>query len=487
MPIKEPGALSRRHVLAALSAGALSPLTLSLLPQSALAAVDAPSPGTLFTSAAALADDQARRAFDFFWQQAHPVTGLVPDRLSDPSVCNIGGMGFCLSALIIGVQRGWITRAQGRDRVWTTLRGLLQAPQGEQASGTAGHRGFFYRFLSRDNFQRAWGCELSTVDTSLLLGGVLHCQSFFTGSDAVEAEIRSKADELYRRVDWVWAQNGQGSISHGWKPEGGFLPYAWRGYNEAMLVYLLALGSPTHAVDASAWNEWTQDYQWAWGTRWGQTCLHFGSIFGHFFTHGWVDLRGIRDAYMRDKDLDYVENSRRAIKAARQYAIENPRRLAGYDAQTWSLTASDGPGFATMTDALGIRRRFGGYSAHYMNGDDDDGTIAPYGAVCAMAFEPVLASESILSMYRRYGGSIYGRYGFMAFNRTLPYPFRSMKGRFVNRLGWVDSEDYLAIEVGPALLMLENHRNGSLWASLRGNPYLRTGLQRAGFTGGWLG
>ena len=297
----------------------------------------------------AFLDDLERRTFDFFWETTDARTGLAPDRWPTPSFASIAAVGFALTAYPIGVARGYITRAQARERTLTTLRFFAGLPQGPGRRGVAGYKGFFYHFLDMKEGLRYAECELSTVDTALLLMGALHAQSFFDGAHADEARIRALVDQLYGRVDWAWAQVRPPSISHGWTPEQGFIKSDWKGYNEAMMVYLLALGSPTRPVKPEAYDAWLSTYdQHSWGESFGQTLLRFPPLFGHQFTHCWVDFRGIRDAYMRLRGLDYFENSRRATYAQQAYAQANPLGWQGYSAEVWGVSASDGPADVTL-------------------------------------------------------------------------------------------------------------------------------------------
>ena len=487
---REPGpggGISRRHVLG--WTGALAASAVGVGCQSA--AADRPPLGAAGGSSAAadaLLADLERRSFDFFWDTGRADNGLVPDRWPTPSFASVAAVGFGLSAYPIGVARGWITRAQARDRTLATLRFFHNAPQGPQATGVTGHRGFFYHFLDMQTGHRFGTTELSTVDTALLLAGALHARAFFDGNDPAEAELRRLADAIYARVEWPWAQVRPPAIGHGWQPETGHLGSDWKGYNEAMLVYLLALGSPTHPVGPDAWAAWTSTYGRDWGTEYGQTYLRFPPFFGHQFTHAWVDFRGLQDEYLRAKGLDYFENSRRATLAQRAYAIANPEGWAGYGAEVWGVTACDGPVDAVLTFG-GRSRRFISYAGRGMGGAHhyDDGTIAPYGAGSSMPFAPEIVAPALSAMHRRHGEHIYGRYGFYAFNPSFGFTdVKLTHGRVVPGFGWVDT-DYLGIEVGPLLLMLANHRDGAVWAPLRGEPWLARGLQRAGFRGGWLG
>jgi hypothetical protein len=262
--------------------------------------------------------DLEQRTFHFFWDTANPRNGLVPDRFPSPSYSSVAAVGFALTAYPVGVERGYVTRKEARKRVLTTLRFFRDAPQGHSPTGMTGYKGFYYHFLDMKTGQRFEDSELSTVDTALFLAGALFCQSYFDRDDPEEAQIRRIVDELYRRVDWQWAQPHAPAISLGWSPEEGFLEYDWRGYNEAMLVYLLALGSPSHPAGPEAWAEWTSTYDaGSWGTVFGQEFLNFAPLFGHQYTHVWIDFRKLQDAYMRRRGIDYFENTRRAVYAQR--------------------------------------------------------------------------------------------------------------------------------------------------------------------------
>src|SRR5207247_2849612 len=255
--------------------------------------------------AAAFLDTLEERTFHYFWDLTNPQNGLTPDRAPSPSFSSIAAVGFALTAYPVGVERGYITRAQAAERTLTTLRFFWTAPQDSAAVGVTGYKGFFYHFLDMNTGQRFQTVELSTIDTALLLAGVLFAQSYFDGPDSTEAAIRAYADSLYARVDWRWAQNHPPAVTLGWHPENGFLPYDWRGYNEAMILYILALGSPTYPVDSSAWAEWVTGYQW--GSFHGQDYVQFGPLFGHEYSHVWIDFRTLQDVYMRGRCIDYFE------------------------------------------------------------------------------------------------------------------------------------------------------------------------------------
>jgi hypothetical protein len=436
-----------------------------------------------------LFDDIERRTFNFFWTTANPANGLVPDRWPSPSPASVAAIGFGLSACVIGADRGFVTREQARERTLTTVRFLRNAPQGPQARGTAGHKGFFYHFLDMKTGTRAGPSELSTIDTALLLAGLLHVQSHFNGAHPDEAEIRAGVDAIYHRVDWKWAQVRGPLISLSWSPEKGFAPYDWGGYNEAMLVVLLALGSPTHPVDESAWSAWTQGYSGAWPRFMGYEYLGFAPLFGHQYSHTWIDFRGIQDALMRRHGIDYFESSRRATYAQRAYAIANPKGWFEYGANVWGFTACDGPGWLHDTDRAGRARFFLDYRARGAGQATtiDDGTIAPTAALSSLPFAPEIVIPAALEMHARYGKFIYSTYGFVdSFNRSFTSTdLRLSNGRVDPGFGWIAS-DYLGIDQGPILAMIGNYRNEIVWDSMRRCLPLRRGLERAGFRGGWL-
>lgn len=435
-----------------------------------------------------LFDDIEKRTFQFFWDTTSETNGLTPDRFPSRPFASIAAIGFALTAYPIGIENGWISRRQGVERTLTTLRFFRNARMGPQKTGRTGYHGFYYHFLDMQKGDRyqSW-VELSSVDTALMMAGVLFAQSYYTGDDAREKEIRKLAEELYKDVDWPWLQKRPPLISMGWYPEAGFIEHDWEGYNEAMLVYILALGSPTHAVEPDAWTAWTSTYERSWGRFEGQQYLSFAPQFGHQYTQVWVDFRGIRDAWNREHDLDYFENSRRATLAQRAYAIENPMQWKDYGEDVWGLTASDGPQ-VTIQEYRGEKRKFRHYSARGAGLRDsfDDGTIAPTAAVGSLVFAPEIVIPATVAMHGRYGDYLYSSYGFMdSFNPSFEYDIPLKTGRLVPGKGWVAS-DYIGIDQGPILAMIANYRNEFVWKVMRRNPYIRKGLERAGFTGGWL-
>jgi hypothetical protein len=311
------------------------------------------------------------------------------------------------------------------------------------------------------------------MDTAYLLAGALAAATYFDRDEAAEREIRTLADSLYRRADWQWAQNGAATVTMGWKPEGGFLRHRWEGYSEALLLYVLGLGSPTHPLPRESYTAWIKTYRWQ--KLYGHEFLYAGPLFVHQLSHLWIDFRGIQDGFMRGKGIDYFENSRRATYVQRQYAIRNPRGFKGYGEYIWGITASDGPGPATRK-VDGVVRRFYDYKARGIPYGPDDGTLAPWAVIAALPFAPEIVLPTIKCFDESYP-DMTSKYGFKcSYNPT----FSGGSTR-----GWI-SKGYYGLDQGPIMLMIENYRSGFLWRLMRRCPYIITGLRRAGFTSGWL-
>ena len=414
-------------------------------------------------------------SFSYFLHKTNPANGLVLDKSREGWPASIAATGLALAAYPVGVERGFMTRADAVHRTLTTLRFFTNAPHGPQVDAT-GHKGFYYHFLDMQSGRRDWKSELSSVDTTFLLGGMLAAAAYFDQQTAEEAQIRKLADALYRKADWQWMQNGEAAVSHGWTPEKGFLPYRWKGYDEALLIYLLGLGSPTHPLSGESYGAWSSTYKWK--KIYGTEFLYAGPLFIHQLSHVWVDFRGIRDPFMRDHDLDYFENSRRATLVQQQYAIRNPREFAHYDEFCWGITSSDGPGPKTlMVD--GVERVFHDYIARGAPYGPDDGTLAPWAVVASLPFAPEVVLPTIQN-FERMNLMPPQEYGYKAsFNPTFAL------GRPKHEYGWVSSYHF-GLNQGPIVLMIENHRTGLVWSLMRQCPYLVTGLRRAGFAGGWL-
>jgi hypothetical protein len=271
-----------------------------------------------------------RRAFAYFAHETNPPSGLVIDTTVAGAPCSIAALGLGLTAHPAAVERGFIARTEAAARSLATLRFLWSSKQGREPDATGFH-GFYYHVLDMHSGARTSQCELSTVDSALLIAGMLTAAAYFDDDGEIEPAVRELAEQLYARVEWDWALDGGSTLTHGWKPETGFLPYRWQGYDEAMILYVLALGSPTHPIAAASYEAWASTYEWR--TVYDTPYLYAGPLFIHQLSHVWVDFRGIQDAFMRGRGSDYFENSRRATEVQREYAVRNPRGYVGYGKQ----------------------------------------------------------------------------------------------------------------------------------------------------------
>lgn len=419
-------------------------------------------------------DRIARLTFNYFDCGMHPLTGLVPDSTKPGAPATVAGSGHALACYAVGAERGYVTRAHAIERTLTILRFFRDSEQSERRDAT-GCRGFYFHFLDMASGRRAGRCELSTIDSAILFAGMLVVVAYFQRDTMEEAEIRALGDALYRRADWAWATNGGDGVSMGWTPERGFLRHRWMGYNEALFLYVLALGSPTHSIDEQGYAAWTTTYRWkqVYGTEY----LYGGPLFIHQLSHVYIDFRGIQDEYMRARGIDYFENSRRATLVQREYAIRNPRGFAGYGADTWGITASDGPGPAERT-LNHVTRRFWSYRARGVPYGPDDGTLSPWAVVASLPFAPELVIPALVHLERAHP------------DVTAPLGYKCSYNPTCNQRvdrapGWVSSGHY-AIDQGPVVLMIENHRSELVWRLMKSCPYIVDGLRAAGFTGGWL-
>ena len=423
----------------------------------------------------ALLEKLQHASFNYFLHETNPANGLVIDKTAPDWPASIAATGMALAAYPVGVERGFMSRAAAVERVLATLRFFWNSPHGPEPDAT-GYKGFYYHFLDMQTGRRAWQCELSTIDSTFLLAGALTAGIYFDAASPDEHEIRTLADALYRRADWHWAQNGGATVTHGWKPESGFLGYRWEGYDEALLLYILGLGSPTYPLPESAYLAWTATYRWE--QCYGYEYLYAGPLFTHQLSHIWTDFRGIQDAFMRAKGIDYFENSRRATYVQQQYAINNPLKFVHYGEHCWGLTASEGPGPAIINVA-GIERRFFDYVGRGVPYGPDDGTLAPWAIAASLPFAPEIVLPALDYCIHDIKLTESNRYGFKAsFNPSFPVTSGHSHG-------WV-SPCHFGLNEGPTVLMVENHRSGLLWQLMCRCPYIVGGLQRAGFSGGWL-
>jgi len=410
----------------------------------------------------------------YYLHETNPDNGLVRDKTDPAAPCSIAAVGLALATIPVVVERGVIIRKFAAKIARRRLRNLLDLPQGPTPD-VAGYKGFFYHFLDIDTGRRVWNCELSTLDSAFLFAGVLTCGTYFDADTADEVEIRRLADALYRRADWDWARNGGPTLTHGWKPETGFLPYRYEGYDEGLLLYLLGLGSPTHPLPPESYAAFCATYQWK--ELYGTEVLYSAPLFTHQLSHLWVDFRGIRDAYMRERGIDYFENSRRATFVQQRYAIENPLQFVGYGEHCWGFTACDGPGWVKRR-VNGVERQFYDYIARGAPFGVDDGTVAPWVVVASLPFAP----EIVIPTARHFARLDLGM--------TAPYGFKpSFNQTFAvqdSPTGWWVTPHHFGIDQGPVVLMIENYRSGLIWDVMRRCPAVVAGLRRAGFTGGWL-
>ena len=388
--------------------------------------------------------DIAFRAFQYFWNEASSETGLVKDRANnfgpdDYTVASIAATGFGLTTICIGVDNGWITAEEGYNRALTTLRFFQDEMENIH--------GFYYHFVDVNDGQRVWESEVSSIDTALFLAGALSVGQCFP-----DTEVETIANILYERVDFQWLLTDDGSrpdetlLSHGWKPETGFLPYRWDTYSELMILYLLAIGSPTYPIPAESWEAWARPE----GTYAGYTTFAQGPLFTHQYSQAWVDFRDIEDAL----SFNYFDSSINATMANRQFAIDNQEDYLTYNEDVWGLTASDGPD--------GQYYAYGsppGTAVH-------DGTIAPSAAAGSIVFTPELSTVALRAMYENYGAHIWGRYGFSnAFN--------------VDQDWW--DRDVIAIDLGITLLMIENERSETVWHTFTPHPAIQSAIEAVGF------
>jgi hypothetical protein len=410
----------------------------------------------------------------YYSHEMNPDNGLVRDKTDPQAPVSIAAVGLGLASIPVAVERGVVCREFGAKGARKLLRELSRLPQCS-APDAAGYKGFFYHFLNVETGRRVWNCELSTIDSAFLFAGALTCAAYFDRDTADETETRTLAHELYARADWTWACNGGAAITHGWRPESGFIPHRYEGYDEGLLLYFLGLGSPTHPLPPESYAAYCSTYQWK--SIYGRELLYSGPLFTHQLSHLWVDFRDLKDPFMRERGSDYFENSRRATFVQQEYAIRNPMQFRGYGEFCWGFTACDGPGW-TKRVVDGVEREFFEYHARGAPFGPDDGTVAPWVVVTALPFAP----EIVIPTCRNFMAMDLGRtqqYGFRpAFNQSFV-----VEG---SPAGYWVSPYHYGIDQGPVLLMIENHLTGLIWNVMKRCPPLVAGLRKAGFAGGWL-
>jgi hypothetical protein len=384
-----------------------------------------------------------RAAWHYLWEKADPHNGLIPDHLDSKgrvvSPASIAATGMALSAFPVAVSNGFVTRPEAAGRALTTLR--FFARDAEQ------HHGFFFHFLNPETGQRVWKCEVSSVDSALLFLGALFCAQFFDNNSAAERELRELASEIWERADWNWFCDGLDGVSIAYKPERGFSCHIWRGYNEGLLVYIMGLGSPTHALPSASYAAWTRDYRFK--RVYGIDYLYCRPLFTHLFPHLWLDLRQTRDEIMKKNDLDYFENTRRAVHVQQEWA-----RRRG-DPRKWGVSACDGPN----------TRKNGGYHARGVPFGHFDDVFSPPVCLASLPFQSEVAAEA-WDFWMDEHPRLLGQWG--------------VRGAINPTTGWMSG--YFGLDQAMLVLMLENARTGLLWELSRSIPALQTGLKRAGFS-----
>lgn len=415
----------------------------------------------------AMLDSIQKKTFFFFIEEHHPEWGIVKDRSAAWAPASIASTGFGIPSFAVGVERGWITREEAAQITLNMMNFFVNSLQSADTLA-AGYKGFFYHFLRMDTGLREWRCELSSVDTGLLMMGILFARNYYDRDNKTEKNS-SQASQLLGNIDWdfmLMPDTGDYArqISMGWHPETGLHHMGWSGYNEALFLYILAAGTGLENAKES-YRSWLSSYKWQTPYD-GLSHVAFPPLFGHQFSHCFIDFRGLADEYMREKGIDYFENSRRATYVQRQYAIDNPHGWTGYDSLCWGITASDGPGESYNFGD----REFLGYAGRGTSGPDynyfDDGTIAPYGPLSSLPFAPEIVIPTIRSINEKLGDRIWGKYGYYdSFNLTA---------------GWVN-DDFIGIDQGPMLIMIENFRSGLVWMYVMKDPVIQEGLETLGF------
>jgi hypothetical protein len=410
----------------------------------------------------------------YYLHETNPDNGLVRDKTDPHAPVSIAAVGMALATIPVVVERGVIARDFAAKITLKRLRYLLQCPQGPEPDAS-GYKGFFYHFLDIETGRRVWECELSTIDSAFLFAGALTAGTYFDRDVPIETEIRTLADTLYHRADWNWARNGEATLTHGWRPETGFIPHRYRGYDEGLLLYILGLGSPTHPLPLESYPAYCATYEWK--RIYDRELLYSGPLFTHQLSHLWIDFRGLRDEFMRAHESDYFENTRQATLLQQEYAIRNPLGYVGYGEHCWGFTACDGPGNVRRM-VNGVEREFFDYIARGAPFGPDDGTVAPWVVVASLPFAPDIVIPT-MQRFARMDLGMTAKYGFSpSFNQSFEMPD--------SPTGWWVTPYHFGIDQGPVVLMIENYRTGLLWDIMRRSPAIVTGLRRAGFRGGWL-
>jgi hypothetical protein len=428
--------------------------------------------------------DRVQKAtFQWFLDNADPITGLIADRSgSVKAPATIAGTGFGLTVYAIAAERGWISRQDAAAYTLKVVKGLYRTPQGPEKEGVSGYHGYFYHFLDPATGLRAtppsyWYAEISSIDTALLMAGVIFARNYYDAADAHETEIRRLCNALYDRVDWPWLLTPNLTIGHGYTPESGKIKHVYKGYSEAMLLYILAISSTQHPVPSTSWNAFIGDAKATRPAPYAAKMIMLPGmpLFTYQYPMVFIDFRGMHDSINRRLGFDYFENSRRATLAQWYYAQKNVAGMRDYGQLDWGFTASDGPD-NIKKEYKGKMISFRTYSERGAPGGFDDGTIAPTAAISSIIYAPEIVKETIRHWLTT-RPELFNHHGFTdAFNPTFD---------IMSNSGWVDP-DRLSIDQGPILMMIENYRTGLIWRVMRRDEQIKNGLRRAGFEGGWI-
>ena len=410
-------------------------------------------------------------AFKYFLSEINHENSLVRDRSTVSSPITIAACGFALPIWAIGAEKGWISRKEAADKTLKMLRFFFTSEQSEKLNAT-GYQGFYYHFLNFQTGRREWNCELSSIDSGLLFAGIIFSRNYFSKNTKVEKEIRYLAEKILKKINWNFFKMHADSkypfaINMGWHPEdSSYNSLGWIGYNEALFLYVIAAGLNMQDVE-KGYKTWMKHYDWREPYK-GFGHLAFPPLFGHQYSHIFIDFRNLADDTLKARGIDFFENSRRATYIQRFYAIENPKGWIGYDSLTWGITACDGPGNSYNFDD----KVFYEYAGRGTSGPDlvffDDGTIAPTAVAASIPFAPEICIPTLMSFYNRFKDTgIWGKYGFVdAFNLTV---------------NWFGKE-YLGIDQGPIVLMIENYRNGFVWKYIMKDEIIINGLKKLNIT-----
>jgi hypothetical protein len=416
-------------------------------------------------------DSLQRSTFDFFIKEMNPENGLVKDRSSKDSPASMAVTGFAVPIWAMGAEKGWIKKEFAEELTLTLINFLMNSEQSAAADAT-GYKGFYYHFLDMKTGKRTWNCELSTVDSGFLFAALIFARNYYNSDSEIHKKIREGIAKILARADWDFftikdeKSNYKNGLSMGWSPEEGMIDHCWWGFNEAIVLFVMQAGMDSKDYKIT-YDRWLRDYDWQTPYP-GLGHFIFPPLFGHHYSHMFVDFRGIYDVKNREKGIDYWENTRRATYTQQMFGKENPKKWVGFDEFTWGLSACDGPGSKFNKDGY----QFMDYSARGFSKPgmqwNDDGTIAPTAAGGSIPFAPEIAIPTLMNMKYKYGSTgLWGKYGFQdSFNPTA---------------GWV-AKDCLGIDQAPIVLMTENYISNFVWKYFMKDKIVIDGLKNLGYS-----